>query len=186
MTVILKVLSVGCLASLSLAACVHQGTETLAALNAGKVRIDWESSRALSLQAAQRILGEPGILQESFAYLDGSAKNFVQSFLALSPDSLSGKTGALYFRQVEYPTEPDCLAAYQAILAANAAAPGVTEVSGLGQAGYFQVEAKTFWFMVSRYGTGMAILKLNKVTSHCSHPEFEKVAYAIWGDKDNK
>jgi len=186
MTVALKVLSVGFLASFSLVACVHQGTETLAAVNAGKVRIDWESGRSLSLQAAQRILGEPGNLQESFAYLDGDAKNFVQSFFAMSPDSASGNTGALYFRFVEYPTEPAGLAAYQAILTANAAAPGLTEVTGMGQAGYFQVEAKTFWFMVSRYGTGLAILKLNKVTSHSNYPEFEKVAYAIWGDKNNK
>jgi hypothetical protein len=142
--------------------------------------IDWEPNLTLSLQEAEQMLGEPGHLENASAYLEGTTKTYLSSYLANTVDQATDKTGALYFMYEEYETVQTASSSYESIRQANERAPGVQPLTGVGDEAYFHSDQTNFLFVLSRSGNKMFRLKVNKTTSHTNEEAFMARATAFW------
>ncbi len=67
-------------------------------------QIDWNPSVVLSVEEAERVLGNPSYLDRSTAYMDNGTKTYFSVFREVSSDPATGKTGLLYYMYEEYAT----------------------------------------------------------------------------------
>jgi hypothetical protein len=142
--------------------------------------IDWKPDLILSLQDAERILGESAHLENSSAYLEGNTKTYESSYFANTVDKATDKTGVLYFMYEEYENVESASLSYESIRKANERAPGVQPLTGVGDEAYFHSDGTNFLFVLSRSGNKMFRVKVNKTTSHTNKEAFMATATAFW------
>jgi hypothetical protein len=145
-----------------------------------RLTIAWEPDSALSLQDAERILGESGHLENASAYLEGTIKTYQSSYFANMVDKATDKTGALYFMYEAYETVEAAHLSYESIYQANKQSPGVQPLIGVGDEAYFHSDGTNFLFVLSRSGNKMFRLKVNKTTSHTNEEAFMAIVTAFW------
>jgi hypothetical protein len=136
---------------------------------------------SLSLKDAERILGEPAYRSESDERRQSKALNYSQTYKAAKEDPQSGKTGALYFLLQEYDELALAQERYRSIKAANQA-NGIKTITDLGDEAYFHSDKQNFYYIMIRKGPRVITMKVNKITSHTSLEEFNRIARKIAAD----
>jgi hypothetical protein len=142
--------------------------------------IDWKPDLSLSLQDAEQMLGESTHIKNSSAYLEGNTKTYESSYFANAVDTVTGKTGTLYFMYEEYENVESASLSYESIRKANERAPGVQPLIGVGDEAYFHSDGTNFLFVLSRSENKMFRIKVNKTTSHTNEVAFIAIASAFW------
>jgi hypothetical protein len=137
------------------------------------------ASRLLTLEDAEKIMGEPGMLTCNSFIKKGDTLEYQCDYTALSQDPIIGKTGKLYFMYEIYGEVSAAANAYAAIYEANKRHEGVEVVSGLGSEAYYHSDRSGFYFFLVRKNERMFRLKLNKITTHSSEAGFKEVARGI-------
>ena len=137
------------------------------------------ASKLLTLADAEKIMGEKARLTGNTYIKKGDTLEYKCDYTALSQDSLTSKTGKLYFMYEIYRGVAAAANAYTAIYQANSRHEGVKVVSGLGNEAYYHSDQTGFYFFLVRKNKKMFRLKLNKVTSHSSVIEFKKATRHI-------
>lgn len=142
--------------------------------------IVWQPDQSLSLQDAERILGESAHLEEASAYMVGTTRTYQSSYFADATDVATGRAGAIYFLFEEYESVAAASLSYEDIRSANEQAPGVEQLPGLGDEAYFHSDGTNFLFVLSRSENKLFRIKVNKTTSHTNQGALMAVADAFW------
>jgi hypothetical protein len=124
------------------------------------------------------ILGEPGHLKDSSSFKTKEVFIYKLSFIAESPDELSGKTGIIYYMIEEYTKSSTAQKKYAEIYEGNKN-HGVKVLTGVGDEAYFHTDNENFYFILARKGARMIRMKVNKVTSKTSLEKFNAVGERI-------
>ncbi len=132
------------------------------------------ASTLLTLADAEKIMGEPAKLTGNSFIDKGDTLEYKCDYTALSQDPVTQKTGKLYFMYEIYSGAAAAASAYADIYKANSAHEGVEIVKGLGTEAYYHSDQTGFYFYLVRKNEKMCRLKLNKITSHSSLPEFKE------------
>lgn len=156
----------------------NQDTEPCTSIQADSIAI---ASKQLTLSDAEKIMGEPAMLECNSFLQRGSTREYKCAYTALSQDDRTGKTGKLYFMSEAYADEALAKTAYTEIYESNKRHDGIEIVSGLGDEAYYHSDGTNFYFFLVRKNEKMFRLKLNKVTSHSSVQNFKEVAKLITG-----
>jgi hypothetical protein len=142
--------------------------------------IDWKPDLSLSLEEAEKILGESSHLEDASTYLVGNVKTSFSSYFADEIDDVTGKTGALYFIYEEFDTIQAAKYTYESIRKANEKAPGVEPLFGVGDEAYFHSDGTNFLFVLSRFVNKIFTIKVNKTTSHTNNDAFINIVKKLW------
>ena len=137
------------------------------------------ASKQLTLSDAEKIMGEPAMLECNTFLQRGSTLEYKCTYTALAEDDRTGKTGKLYFMSEVFAGDDLAKTAYAEIYESNRRHEGVEIVTGLGDEAYYHSDGTNFYFFLVRKGSKMFRLKLNKVTSHSSVADFKEVARLI-------
>ncbi len=164
------------LMSVSFLGCTTQNT----ILPNNAKRIDWKPEVILTLADAERILGEPGHLDEAVSYLDGDTKVYASKYSSNKMDEKSGKTGTLYYMIEEYKNIESARNSYETIRASNEKAVGVVPLSDVGSEAYFHSDGENFLFVLIRNENLMIRMKVNKTSSHTDGVAFREVYMDFW------
>jgi len=130
-------------------------------------------------QQAVRILGEPAHMKDSSSQNSGGISRQSCSFFAITMDSISGKTGAIYFMIEEYNDIARAKDTYESIRKSNEGHEGIKTLNGLGDEAYFHSDNSNFYFILVRKREKVIRMKVNKITSHTSLDAFHSVAREI-------
>jgi hypothetical protein len=131
-----------------------------------------------SLPDAEKILGEPARLSDSSTATGATAAVFRCSYTSINNDPKSGKTGVVYFLLEDYNDAGAAQKKYISIKTANED-HGIQTLEGLGNEAYFHTDNQNFYFIMVRKGKKVFNMKVNKITSNTSLPEFNVVAKKI-------
>ena len=132
----------------------------------------------LSLADAGKILGEPAHLKDSATTTSGDASTYSCAYTANTQEAKTGKTSVVYFLVEQYFALSSAQKRYSFIKKANEN-HGIQELSGIGDEAYFHTDRKNFYFIMARKGNRVFNMKVNKITSHTSLDEFNRVAKEI-------
>jgi hypothetical protein len=133
----------------------------------------------MTISEAERILGESAMLADSTTTMKNDVLTYNCSFKAVSMDSVSGKTGNIYFMFEDYNRPEAAHKVYENIRIANETHEGLTKLDDMGDEAYFHTDHQNFYFILARKGTRMLRMKVNKTTIHTSLDEFNRVAKEI-------
>lgn len=139
------------------------------------------AAQLLTLTDAEKIMGEKARLTSNTFLKKGDTLEYKCEYTALSKDSITKKTGTLYFMHEIYQSAAAAANAYAGIYKGNSQHEGVEVVKGLGDEAYYHTDQTGFYFFLVRKNEKMFRLKLNKVTSHSSAIEFKMTARRIVG-----
>ena len=131
-----------------------------------------------TLSDAEKIMGEKAELKDSSSSSNGNITRYQCSYLAIETDKESKKTGVVYFLLQDYNHLDSASIYYKFIMTANKD-HGIEERNDLGDEAYFHTDKKNFYFIMVRKGKKVFNMKVNKITSHTSLDEFNKVAKKI-------
>lgn len=137
-----------------------------------------QKSDLLTLTDAEKILGEKAHLTDSTLNHKNNVSVYHCSYTADSPDSKSGKTGAVYFMMEDYSDTESAKKTYSGIMESNRK-NGITELNDLGDEAYFHTDNQNFYFILVRKSNRMFRMKVNKITSVTSLDNFNSVAGKI-------
>lgn len=130
----------------------------------------------LTMQEAERILGESCQLTESTSSLETGGHTYKSTYLANSSDAKSDKIAALSFMFESYGKESDAKKMFETFRAANQPHSGFEMLSNLGDEAFFHSDKKNFYLIIARKGAEMLRFKVNKITPKTSLTELKKVA----------
>jgi hypothetical protein len=133
----------------------------------------------LSKSDAEKILGEKAFLSDSSSTIKKDTLECKSAYTAYSKDQKTGKTGVVYFMIEEYNQELSAKNAYSSIKVANENHEGIKIIHDLGDEAYFHSDGQNFYFILVRKGKLMFRIKVNKITSHSSLNEFNRVSKKI-------
>jgi hypothetical protein len=134
-----------------------------------------------TLRDAEKILGEPAHLTDSSSAFKENRSSFLSSYFANAIDSISGKTGAIYFLFEKYEQIHAAQKKYSSIKSANEGHEGIKVLHDVGDEAYFHSDGQNFYFIMVRKGKNVFNIKVNKITSNTSLDEFNRVARNITG-----
>ncbi|HEY6977595.1 MAG TPA: hypothetical protein VH396_14960, partial [Chitinophagaceae bacterium] len=137
------------------------------------------ASKLLTLSDAEKIMGEPAELTCNTFIKKTDTLEYRCDYTAHLQDTITGKTGKLYFMYEVYADVAAAQNAYTAIYKANSGHEGVEIVTGLGDEAYYHSDGTNFYFFLVRKSEKMFRMKLNKVTSHSSEVKFKEVSGLI-------
>lgn len=137
------------------------------------------ASKLLTLSDAEKIMGEPATLTCNTFLKKSDTLEYKCYYTAVSQDTVTDKTGKLYFMYEEYAGVAGAQNAYATIYQANQGHAGVEIIHGLGDEAYYHSDLTGFYFLMVRKGENIFRLKLNKVTSNSSEANFKDAAKLI-------
>lgn len=127
---------------------------------------------------ADKIMGEPTRLTDSSFKAAPEVSSYLCGYQANSKDSVTGRTGAIYFLFEQYKDISGARIKFESIYASNKPY-GAEKVSSLGDEAYYHTDKQNFDFIMVRKGNYVFNMKVNKRTSTTSLNEFKKVAGRI-------
>jgi len=139
-------------------------------------RLPKQPAISLTLQDAEKILGEPAHLTDSINSVEDGVSTYKLGYIANNIDMTTGKTGAIYFLLEQFENVNDAQKKYKSIKTANEDHEGVKVLRNLGDEAYFHSDGENFYFVIVRYKEKMFNMKVNKITSKTSLNEFNSVA----------
>ena len=134
--------------------------------------------RGYQLTDAERILGEAAYVKDSSFRVRKNATVFNSTCIAKTKDDKSGKTGAIYFMIEDFTVEDSARQLYAFFKNANAHS-GIETLEKLGDEAYFHTDTVNFMMIIARKENKLLRLKVNKITSHTSLEEFNKIVGVI-------
>lgn len=132
-----------------------------------------------TLYDAQKILGEAAHFKDSSSTVKKGLSVFQSSFESDAFDSVSQKTGVIYFLIEIYPDEKSAHKGHEFIYKANAKNEGVEVLKDFGDEAYFHTDKENFYYIQVRNKNKVFRIKVNKITSSTSLDEFYNVARHI-------
>lgn len=127
---------------------------------------------------ADKIMGEPTHLADSSTKHETLLSSYLCAYKANAEDSKTTKTGAVYFLIEQYPQIPSAQKKYTDTKKANERL-GIEVLDHLGDEAYYHSDGKNFYFIMVRKGNKVFNIKVNKITSTTSLPEFKQTAHTI-------
>ena len=128
---------------------------------------------------AENVLGEKCHLKDSSWGNKDNIVKFQSTYSAFAPDEKTGKTGVVYFMIEQYGSVKAAQEAYTTILKANSDHQGIKTLNDVGDEAYFHTDETNFCFVLARTSNLLFRIKVNKLTSHTSNEEFNKVSKRI-------
>jgi hypothetical protein len=128
---------------------------------------------------AEKILGEPAFLSDSSSTTKKDTLECKLAYTAHSKDPKKGKPVVIYFMIEQYAADSSAKNAYAAIKVANEKHEGVKIIHDMGDEAYFHSDGENFYFILVRRGNKMFRIKVNKITSHTSLDEFNRISKQI-------
>lgn len=138
-------------------------------------------SELFTLNDAEKILGQKAHLIDSSTTDQKDAIRYQNSYKGNFVDSISKKTGAVYFLLEHYKQLSAAKERYSYIKKANEKS-GIKVLNDLGDEAYFHTDDENFYFIMVRKDARVFNMKVNKITSLTSLDDFNKVARQIVND----
>ena len=129
----------------------------------------------LTLEEAERILGESAILKERNS--DNQTDHYVSktTFSAKEIDAKSQKQANLYYMVERFKDEKTATKTIQSFIKGNQALEGFELLTAYGDEAFFHTNKDNFCLLVIRKSNKMIRIKVNKVTSKTSFEELRKI-----------
>ena len=143
-------------------------------LHFSKLEIPAFGGHKLSLQEAERILGETCALKES----GNEAKNGGHKYSSTHSGAANGKNN-LYFIFESYESENAAIKTFETFKSSNQTFEGFEILKDFGDEAFFHTDKENFGLIIARKGNEMIRLKVNKLNSKTSMVEMKKVAAEI-------
>jgi hypothetical protein len=124
-------------------------------------------------------LGEESHRSDSSSAIKKDTLEIKSAYTANSIDQETGKTGVIYFMIEQYDQVSSAATAYNNIKTANENHEGIKILKDVGDEAYFHSDGRNFYFILVRKGAIMFRIKVNKITSHTSLEEFNRVSKEI-------
>ena len=133
----------------------------------------------LTIQEAERILGESCQLKESESSLKNGGHTYKSTYIANSSDEKSNNVVALHFIFESYGSEIDAKKTFDGFKVSNQASDGFELIGDLGNEAFFHTDKKNFYLIIARKGNEMIRLKVNKITAKTSLAELKTIANEV-------
>ena len=134
------------------------------------------SDTLFTIMSAERILGQSAFMHERRSVKSGTNRLYQSGYTAFQKDN--GVNGSVYYLLEQYNDELSAHQYYIDTRNANAK-NGIKVLTYVGSEAYFQSDNGHFYFIMIRKGNKVFNMKVNKITSHTSLAEFNKVAREI-------
>lgn len=148
----------------------------VAFLNTHNVGKSGLGGHLLTIQEAERILGEACQLKESASSHENGGHKYKSTYIANSANENSNNRVALYFIIESYRNETDAKKTFETFRVSNQASDGFELVNDLGNEAFFHSDKQNFYLLIARKGNEMIRLKVNKITAKTSLVELKKIA----------
>ncbi|GAB3219749.1 hypothetical protein [Spirosoma arcticum] len=145
-------------------------------LNAHNIEKTTLGGHKLTIQEAERILGESCQLKESVSSLENGGHKYKSTYTANSTDEKIYKRVALNFIFESYGAEIDAKKTFETFKESNQSYAGFEILANLGDEAFFHSDNKNFYLVIARKGNEMIRLKVNKITAKTSLTELKKIA----------
>lgn len=133
----------------------------------------------LTMQEAERILGESCQLKESNNATTNGGHKYKSTHIANSSDEKSDKRIALYFSFESYKGEHEAKEIFSRFTESNKTLVGFEMLNDLGDESFFHTDSENFCLIVVRKQNEMIVLKVNKISPNTSLFELKKIAKDI-------
>lgn len=143
-------------------------------LNLSKAKNNAFGGHKLTIQEAERILGEECQLKESGNEAKDGGHRYKSTHIGTS-----GPRYALYFIFESYTDESVAKKTFDEFKTSNQSAQGFEMVSNIGEEAFFHTDNENFGLIIARKDNEMVRLKVNKLSSKTSINELKKVAADI-------
>ena len=130
----------------------------------------------LTIQEAERILGESCQLKESISSLENGGHKYKSTFVANPTDEKIDRKVALNFIFESYKAEIDAKKTFATFKESNQSYAGFELLANLGDEAFFHSDNNNFYLIIARKGNEMIRLKVNKITTKTSLTELKKIA----------
>lgn len=129
----------------------------------------------LTLEEAERILGETAVLKERKS--DNQIDYYVSktTFSAKEIDAQTQKQANLYYMVERFKDEEAATKTIQSFIKGNQALQGFELLAGYGDEAFFHTNKDNFCLLVIRKSNKMIRIKVNKLTSKTSFEELRKI-----------
>ncbi len=134
------------------------------------------SDTLFTIMSAERILGQSAFLHERRSSRSTTNRLYQSGYTAFQKDN--GINGTIYFSIEQFDDELSAHQYYIDTRNANAR-NGIQMLTYVGSEAYFHSDHENFYFIMVRKGNKVFNMKVNKITSHTSLVEFNKVAREI-------
>ena len=138
----------------------------------------FDAAKWLTLADATAILGEPSHAVDSNWSTDEKVRRFNGGYKADARDQQSGDTGAIYVVFEQYNSINSAHSRYVFIHDANQHS-GIRDIPGMGDEAYYHTDNTHFRFIMARKKNRIAVMKINKITSHTSDEAFRRITGRI-------
>lgn len=122
----------------------------------------------LSLEEAERILGEPAILKERTSDNREDYYSSKSTFTAKEVDAKTQKQGNVYYMIERYKNTEEATNVIQSFIKSNQNHQGFEQLTGYGDEAFFHTDKHNFCLIIIRKAHKMIRIKVNKVTSKTS------------------
>ena len=143
-------------------------------LNFSKTERNAFGGHKLTLQEAERILGETCELKES----GNESKNGVHKYKSTHIGQ-SSANHALYFIFESYENELSAKKTFEDFRLSNQSLRGFETIENIGNEAFFHTDKENFGLIIARKGNEIIRLKVNKLNGKTSISELKKVAADI-------
>ena len=135
----------------------------------------------LSLEEAERILGESAILKERTNDTKNDMYVSKTTFTAKAVEEKTQKQGNVYYMIERYTTEEDATKTIQSFIESNQNDKGFELLADCGDQAFFHTDKHNFCLIVVRKANKMIRIKVNKVTAKTSFVEVRKIGKELMG-----
>lgn len=132
----------------------------------------------LTLQEAERILGESCYLKESTETSSNGIQKFKSTYFASSTIGTTKIIGLDYVYE-GYSNETGAKKMFESFKTSNQTLEGFELMSGIGSEAFFHTDGQNFNLVIARKNNKMIRIKVNKITKKTSLTELKKIAGEI-------
>jgi hypothetical protein len=158
----------------------HQSiTDTVTKVELNRPNTSIHPSDLFTVHDAEKILGEQAHVTDSSTLAKEDILTYSCAYFANAKDSISGKTGCIYFLFEKYYQIASAKKKYSSIKIANENHDGIKVLDDIGDEAYFHSDGQNFYFIMVRKGKNVFNMKVNKITSKTSLDEFNQIAKNI-------
>jgi hypothetical protein len=133
----------------------------------------------LTIQEAERILGESCQLKESESIAENGGHKFKSTHLGNFSNEKTNH--ALYFVFESYRDESSAKKTFETFRLSNQSFEGFETIENIGNEAFFHTDRENFGLLIARKGNEIIRLKVNKLNPKTSIIELKKVAADIIG-----
>jgi hypothetical protein len=133
----------------------------------------------ITINDAEKMFGEPVKLKEKTFVTEKGIRKYNYTFTAIARDTPATRERNLYCIVKNYPDVASAAKVFLDIRISNKNMPGFNVLNGSGDEGNIQTDGQNFYFMITRKGTMILIMKLNKISGRSSLKVFEEIGRQI-------